>query len=179
MKLETERLLIRPLTIAYKNELLAYRRDKEANKYQGWIPEKIEDVEEFIAKIADRIDVPDTWFQLVLIEKETNTIVGDLGIHFMDSENRQTEIGCTLSKDYQNRGYATEALMRVMDYLFSDLNKHRIIASIDPDNKSSIRLVERVGFRKEAHFIESLWIHGKWVDELIYAMTGKYWDRLK
>ncbi len=178
MILETERLLIRPITIDDKNEVFEYRRDKETNKYQGWIPETIEDVEVFIGKISEQINVPETWFQFVIIDKETQKIVGDLGIHFIDSENKQAEIGCTLNKDLQNKGFATESVKKVIDYLFNKLNKHRIFTSIDPDNKNSIRLVERIGFRKEAHFIESLLINGKWVDDLIYALIEKDWDKI-
>ncbi|MDP2889948.1 MAG: GNAT family protein, partial [Bacteroidota bacterium] len=70
------------------------------------------------------------------------------------------------------------AVKRVIDCLFKELSKHRIIASIDPDNKNSIRLVERIGFRKEAHFVESLWVNGKWVDDLIYALIEKDWEQL-
>lgn len=177
MILETDRLLIRPITIDDKHEIFKYRRDKEVNKYQGWIPETIEDVELFIGEVSKQINVPGTWFQLVIVDKETQVIVGDLGIHFIDSENKQAEIGCTLNKDFQKKGFATESLKRVIDYLFNELNKHRIITSIDPDNENSIRLVERIGFRKEAHFVESLLINGKWVDDLIYALIEKDWDR--
>jgi RimJ/RimL family protein N-acetyltransferase len=178
MLLETERLFIRPIAIDDKNEMFEYRRDKETNKYQGWIPETIEDVEVFIGKVSVQINVPKTWFQLVIVDKETQKIVGDLGIHFIDSGNKQAEIGCTLSKNFQNKGFASESVKKVIDYLFYELNKHRIITSIDPDNKNSIRLVERIGFRKEAHFIESLLINNKWVDDLIYAMIEKDWDRI-
>jgi RimJ/RimL family protein N-acetyltransferase len=62
--------------------------------------------------------------------------------------------------------------------LFVELNKHRIITSIDPENTPSIRLVERIGFRKEAHFIESIFIRGKWVDDIVYAMTKKDWEKI-
>jgi RimJ/RimL family protein N-acetyltransferase len=41
---------------------------------------------------------------------------------------------------------------------------------------SSIRLVERIGFRKEAHFVESLFVDGKYVDDLVYALTEKDWE---
>ncbi len=177
MILETDRLLLRPVTIDDKNEIFAYRLDKESNKYQGWIPETIEDVEVFIGKISKQINLPETWFQFVIVEKETQRIIGDLGIHFVDSENMQAEIGCTLNKDFQNKGFATESVKRAIDYLFNELNKHRIIASIDPGNQHSIRLVERLGFRKEAHFVESLCINGKWVDDLIYALIEKDWDK--
>ena len=177
MILETERLFIRPIVIDDKNEIFEYRSDKEMNKYQGWIPETIEDVETFIGKISKQINTPETWFQFAIVNKETHKLVGDLGIHFIDSENKQVEIGCTLNKNFQNKGFATESVKKVIDYLFNNLNKHRIIASIDPNNKNSIRLVERIGFRKEAHFVESLLIKGKWVDDLIYAILKKDWDR--
>ncbi len=173
MKLETDRIIIRPITLADKSEVFEYRSDAETNKYQGWIPKTIDDVEIFIGKVSKQIDEPDTWFQFVIIEKKTQKIIGDLGIHFLDNDNRQVEIGCTLNKKFQNNGYATESIKIAIDYLFKKMNKHRIIASIDPDNKQSIQLVERVGFRKEAHFVESLLINGKWVDDLIYALIEK------
>ena len=177
MKLETHRLLIRPISLDDKNDVFEYRSDSKTNKYQGWIPQTIDEVEEFIGKISTQIDVPGTWFQFVIIEKETEKIIGDLGIHFLDGDNKQAEFGCTLSKHSQHKGYAMEALVRVIDYLFKELNKHRIIASIDPGNIKSIHLVERIGFRKEAHFVESLWINGTWVDDVIYALIEKDWEK--
>lgn len=179
MTLETKRLIIRPLTIEDKYELFEYRRDKETNKYQGWIPETIEDVEVFIGKTSKLINIPETWFQCVIIEKETQKIVGDLGIHFIDTENKQVEIGCTLNKIFQNKGFATESIKQVIDYLFHELNKHRIITTIDPLNINSIRLVQRIGFRKEAHLVESFFLNGKWFDELIYVITEKDWNKIK
>ncbi|MDP2060467.1 MAG: GNAT family N-acetyltransferase [Flavobacteriaceae bacterium] len=178
MILETIRLIIRPIVLDDKDEIFEYRSDRETNKYQGWIPTTVADVETFIEKISKQINEPGTWFQFVIVEKETKKVVGDLGVHFFDSENKQVEIGCTVNKDFQHKGYATEAVKRVIEYLFKELNKHRIITSIDPDNKNSIRMVERIGFRKEAHFIESLWVNEKWVDDLIYALIEKDWEQL-
>lgn len=175
MMLETKRLRLRRIAAEDKNEIFEYRSDAEVNKYQGWIPKTKDDVEDFIAKVSKKMNEPETWFQLVVLEKDSQKIIGDIGLHFFDSENKQVEIGCTLNKNFQNKGYATESLKKIIDYLFTELNKHRIITSIDPDNLNSIRLVERIGFRKEAHFIESLWINGKWVDDLIYALTEKDW----
>jgi RimJ/RimL family protein N-acetyltransferase len=102
-------------------------------------------------------------------------VIGDVGIHFLGPENNQVEIGYTLDKRYRGHGYMTEALSEIIDYLVHSLNKHRIIASIDPINLDSMRLVERLGFRKEAHFKESLFFHGKWVDDVIYAILAKEW----
>ena len=54
------------------------------------------------------------------------------------------------------KGYATEASIKTIYYIFNELNRYRIISSIEPRNKKSIGLVERLGFRKEAHFKESV-----------------------
>jgi len=178
MNVNTDRLYIRPIKLDDKELIFEYRSDSITNKYQGWIPKNINDVIEFIGKVAKNINMPNTWFQLVILEKETNTLIGDIGIHFLDMENKQTEIGCTLNKNFQAKGYATEALRGVITYLFNNLQKHRITTSIDPSNTNSIKLVERLGFRKEAHFIESLYLNGKWVDDIVYSILEKEWEEL-
>jgi len=175
MELTTDRLFIRPITIADKEDLLAYRSDAITNQYQGWIPSKLSDVEKFIGKLSPTPNLPNTWYQLGIVERKSNKFIGDVGIHFIDPKNYQAEVGCTLDKNYQGQGFALEALRKVIDYLFTEYKKHRIIASIDPDNLSSIILVERLGFRKEAHFKESLMINNQWVDDIIYAILAKEW----
>lgn len=175
MELTTDRLFIRPLTLNDKEDLLSYRSDHVTNQYQGWIPGNLNDVEMFIKKLAVAPNLPETWYQLGIVERKSNQFIGDVGIHFIDPENYQAEVGCTLDKHYQGQGFALEALREVIDYLFTEYKKHRIVASIDPDNLSSIILVERLGFRKEAHFKESLRIHNQWVDDIIYAILAKEW----
>jgi RimJ/RimL family protein N-acetyltransferase len=153
--------------------LFGFRCDKISNQYQGWIPETIDDVRAFIKKQPLAFDIPGTWYQFAILEKETELMIGDLGIHFIDEW--QFEIGCTLDKIHQRKGYAIEALLVIMDKLFRDFNKHRAIASIDPRNQASIALVERLGFRKEAHHIESYYANGEWTDDVVYAILKREW----
>jgi RimJ/RimL family protein N-acetyltransferase len=171
--IETERTSLRPIELRDNKEILSYRSDSKTNKYQSWIPKTLNDVNAFISKNPDEFNKPETWFQLVIIDKANDTIIGDIGIHFID--NYQSEIGCTLRKKYHGKGFATEALKAVIDYLFVVLDKHRIVVSIDPENTESIRLVERLGFRKEAHFKKSLLINGEWVDDIVYAILKTEW----
>lgn len=173
--IETTRTCIRAIDIKDNRSIFTYRQDAKTNKYQGWIPKTLKEVDEFIAKTPTEFNKPETWFQLVIIEKTSETIIGDIGIHFMDPENYQCELGITLNKQFHGKGFATESLNAVINLLFKDLNKHRIVTSIDPANSSSINLVERLGFRKEAHFVQSLLIDGKWVDDIIYAMLRSEW----
>jgi len=176
LEIKTNRLLLQTLNLDHAEAFFRYHSDSVANKYQGWIPEKIEDVYDFIKnRVSPTINLTNTWHQLVIKKNENNVLIGDIGLHFIDIEEKQVEIGFTLDKNYQGKGYATESLMHVIDYLFNSLNKHRIIASIDPENLKSISLVERLGFRKEAHFIKSLFINGEWVDDLVFALLKDEW----
>ncbi|MCK9436240.1 MAG: GNAT family N-acetyltransferase [Synergistaceae bacterium] len=181
MDFYTNRLHIRPVNIKDNQSIFKYRSDSETHRYLSLIPETVEDVSDFISRTSNEINIPGTWFQFVIIEQDSDTLIGDIGIHFLetDSENMQAEIGYTLDLNYRGKGYATEALTEIIDYLINDLNKHRIIASIDPSNSNSIRLIERLGFTKEAHFKESLFFHGEWVDDLIYAILAKEWKSKK
>lgn len=176
LEINSDRLLIRPILKNDAEAIFKYRSDSIANIYQSWIPTSIDEVCDFINnKVASKLDVYDTWYQFVIVKKETGKLIGDIGIHFIDVEKYQAEIGCTLDKNQQGKGFATEALIGTINYLFSNLNKYRIIASVDPRNKKSIELVERLGFRKEAHFKKSLLIKGEWVDDVVYAILKDEW----
>ncbi|GAA5087562.1 GNAT family protein [Chryseobacterium ginsengisoli] len=175
MQLFTERLLLRNITIDDKQAIFDYRSDAEANKFQSWIPETLEDVESFIRRNNNEFNQPESWYQVLITDKETKSVIGDIGIHFFGSENLQVELGITLNKFYHGKGYASEALKGIIDFLFNDLNKHRIMASIDPDNIDSLKLMERIGLRKEGHFVKSLYWKNNWVDDVIYAILQEEW----
>jgi len=178
--ISTERLALRGIIISDAESIFKYRSNPQIYKFQGWKPQKLEDVKEFIRKkIATTPNIPDTWYQLVILLTETEELVGDIGIHFIDLDNLQVEIGFTLSLEYQGKGYASEAVVSVIDYLFSNFKKHRITASIDPRNIKSIALLERIQMRKEAHFKKSLWFNNEWADDIVYAILKEEWINQK
>lgn len=175
--IETDRLLLRTLDMKDKEPFFKYRSMPEVYKYQSWRPEDIEEIEEFLKKnISVCPNTKNTWMQLAVCLKE-GQLIGDIGIHFLE-DDFQIEIGYTLSPDYQGNGYATEAVKAVINYVFSKLKKHRITASVDPDNIKSIKLLEKIGFRKEAHFIKSFRIDNRWYDDCIYAILADEWKAL-
>lgn len=177
--IQTERLIIRLARPEDAQDIYAYRCDFTENRYQGWFPESAEEVRAYIMTMPETMDVTDTCFQFAMIHIEENRLIGDMGIILTNHQGMQAEIGCTLHKDYQKNGYSTEALTAMVNYLFVGLNKHRVVASVDPRNTSSIRLIERLGFRKEAHFKESYYLRGEWVDDIIYAMLKHEWNNNK
>src|SRR5205807_8892992 len=90
---------------------------------------------------------------------------------------RQAEIGYTLSRPYQGRGIASEAISRLLEYAFVTLDLHRVIAITDCENTASIALLERLGLRREGHFLQNVWFKGKWGDEYLYAILKEEWLR--
>jgi len=177
IQIKSDRLMMRQLRIEDADSVFAYRSNAVVNQYQGWIPTTINDVRDFITnKVSPEINLPGTWVQFVIIIKDNNQLIGDIGIHFLDSDAFQVELGCTLNKDHHGKGYATEALKEIINYLIDEWNKHRIIASIDPRNLPSVSLFERLGFRKEAHFRESYFMNGEWQDDLVYAILKDEWN---
>lgn len=167
----TDRLSIDRLKGDDAEALYRYRSNPEVTRFQNWEPSSLDEVRDFIARGSEVLpDTPGKWVQYGLYLKESGELVGDCGIHVLDDDPRQVEIGITLTPDHQGNGLASEALQAVLGYLFHSLNKHRVFGSVDPRNKASIALLERVGMRQEAHFVQSYWFKGEWADDMIYAI---------
>jgi RimJ/RimL family protein N-acetyltransferase len=171
-----DRLRLREIRLTDAKALLKYRSNPQIYEFQNWKPQTLEEAEGFICtKIAKEINIPNTWYQLGICSKASNELIGDIGIHFPEYDDSLVEIGYTLSIESQGRGFATEAVSAVIDYIFTKLNKHRITASVDPRNTKSIALLERIGMRKEAHFRKSIWFNGEWTDDVVYAILEEEW----
>ena len=80
------------------------------------------------------------------------------------------EIGYALSPEFWGKGYMTEALNKMIDFAFNDLKLHSIEANVNPNNNSSIKLLKRCGFRKEAHYRENYLFNGEFIDSIIYSL---------
>jgi len=170
----TERLSIRPLQVGDAEAIFRYRSDPLISRYQNWEPGSVGAVRVFIADLAGiGIDTPGRWYQLGLFVRTSGEMAGDCGVCVQEQDPRQVEIGITLAGEFQRRGLATEALRSVLGYLFIELEKHRVYGSVDPRNAPSLALLERVGMRREAHFVESLWFKGIWADDVIFAMLRR------
>jgi len=169
--LSTRRLILRPLQAADAEIMFRYRSRPDVSRYQVWRPADISEVRTFIEKQNGLVPgARGTWLSLAMTLRENGMMIGDVGLHFSETESTQLEIGITLSPAFRRRGLAAEVLMEVCRFAFDTLGKDRVYASVDPRNKASIRLLERVGMRKEAYFPASMVIRGELVDDLVYAV---------
>lgn len=168
-KITTQRTCIR----AFESEdvvlFAEYRADPLIAKYQSWSEYTIEQAQAFYAAMDyQNFGQAGQWFQLAIADKQTNQIMGDIALHFIDEQ--QMEIGFTLAQANQKQGLAFEAISAVMEYLFVELNKHRIVATTDAQNTSSMALLSKLGFRKEGHYLQNIFFKGQWGDECAFAL---------
>ncbi|QWT20687.1 GNAT family N-acetyltransferase [Bacillus sp. NP157] len=174
--IDTARLRLDALAAADAATLFAYRGDDAVARYQGWRPAALEDAEAFIAsQLAVPFATPGAWCQLAVRDRASGELLGDLGIHFPDSPEGAIEFGVSLRPDRQGRGYAHEAMRAALDLAFGEWGYRRSIGSVDPRNVASIALLRSLGFRQEAHHVESYFFRGEWVDDVIFALLAREW----
>jgi RimJ/RimL family protein N-acetyltransferase len=174
--IETARLLLRPFERRDARAFSDYRSDPEVARYQGWtLPFGLEKASIFIEEMQQVIPgSPGEWYQVAVELKSQEVLIGDVAFQVFAS-GRQADIGFTLARRWQGQGYAFEAVEQVLQYLFNTLELHRVQADCDTRNLSSVRLMERLGMRREAHTIESAWYKGEWTDEYWYAILRREW----
>ena len=177
LQLETERLLLRQFREADLETFFAYRNDPEVAKYQGWgIPYSREQGEAFISSMREK-SAPKQggWIQFAIALKDTDELIGDLGCYIKEDDMRQARIGFTLASKYWRQGYITEVIPCLLEYLFEDMNVHRVVADCDVENVASYRTLEKLGFRREAHFVESYLMDGVYTSEYHYGLLQREW----
>jgi RimJ/RimL family protein N-acetyltransferase len=177
--LDTPRLILRPFQDEDLEPFQAYRSDPLVARYQGWeAPYSRQQAEAFVREVKKaRPGVPGEWYQFAIQRRQGPGLIGDCACHVFYADPRQAEIGFTLARAFQGMGYATEAVQRLLAYLFAALGLHRVTATCDVRNQASARLLERVGMRREAHFIENIWFKGAWGSEYLYAILESEWRK--
>jgi RimJ/RimL family protein N-acetyltransferase len=172
--LQTQRLRIRAFNRDDLPEFSQYRNLPEVAHFQSWSEYCLADAEALYEEMNDvSFGLPGHWYQLALADVGTDSLLGDLALHFVDEW--QLEIGFTLAPKHQGQGLATEAVRALLIYLFGTLGRHRVTAVNDCDNLASWQLLERLGFRREAHHVENILFKGAWGSEYQYALLRREW----
>jgi RimJ/RimL family protein N-acetyltransferase len=100
-------------------------------------------------------------------------VVGEVLLKW--ASDRQGELGFAFAQDVHGQGYAAEAATAVLSLAFDDLGFHRVTAVCVADNTASARLLQRLGFRQEACFVDGAFFKGAWVTQLVFALLEGEW----
>ena len=176
--LTSPRLRLRRLCPSDAEALCHYRSRPEVARFQYWDTFGPDEAARLIESQSNaEPNVPGTWFQLAIVKADTADLIGDCGLHCPKDDPRQMEIGITLSPRFQGHRCADEAVECLLHYCFASLNKHRVFAYVDVQNRSAVALCRRMGFRQEAHFVEHRWFKNEWQSEYLFAMLKREWER--
>ncbi|MEJ2853653.1 MULTISPECIES: GNAT family N-acetyltransferase [unclassified Saccharothrix] len=171
--LTTERLVLRRFRPEDAPVFSAYRSDPGVARYQSWEPPvPLAAAEEFVREVAVLDPAEPGWFQYAV--EADGVLVGDVGVNLHENR-RQAGIGYTIATPHQRKGYASEAVRRVLDHLFTERGLHKVSAECDARNEASAKLLARLGFRREGHLVEQTWINGEWTDDLIFGLLAREW----
>ena len=169
-RLETERLLLEEITIGDAQDLYEIRSDSKVMKYfDREMHKKIDDTLEMIEEIKKSFKEKNgiTW---IMKEKDSKKVIGYLGFWRLIRDKVRGEIGYALKPEYWNKGFMKESLIKIIEFGFNEFGLHSIEANVNPENINSIKLLESIGFKKEAYFREDYFFQGKFLDSVIYSL---------
>lgn len=178
MHIHSPRLLLRWLRPDDLEDFLEYRSDPAVLRYQSMSPMTREEAASFIKSQANKTLGKVGGYQQIAIERKSGgKLIGDCALKLRAGEPRIAEIGYTINSRYQGQGYATEAVRALIGELFGALNVHKVAALVDVRNPASFRVLEKLGFRREAQLRKSYFdpIDGDWFDEYWYGLLREEW----
>lgn len=169
---ETERLILKVLDRSYAELVLDYYL-RNRLFLQEWEPLK-DDMfytkqyqKEQLDKELSSIENNNSFRLWIFKKHDDSKIIGTVGFNnIVRGAFLSCHLGYKLDKDEINNGYTTEAVGKGIDIMFNDFGLHRIEANIMPKNKSSLRVVEKLGFYNEGLAHKYLKINGKWEDHI-------------
>jgi ribosomal-protein-alanine N-acetyltransferase len=169
--LETERLILRQITIADAEDVFAYGSDPEVTKYMIFPTH---------TTLADSI----TWlesvpwefshrrrFTFAITRKQDGKFIGSCGFHNFSLNHHRVMMGYVLNRNYWGNGYMTEAVREMIHFAFEEMGMHRVAATCDEDNVRSARVMDRCGMTLEGTFRDYEVRHGKFISTKLYAIV--------
>jgi [ribosomal protein S5]-alanine N-acetyltransferase len=168
--IHTQRLTIRHLVPSDLQAVYSYVSDPQVMTY---IPEGVfseSATQEFVTTNSG-----DQATAFAVVHTADQQLIGHILFHNWFAP-QTFELGWILHPAYQRQGYTTEAAAALMQYGFETLKLHRIIATCQPENAASYRVMEKLGMRREGWFQKCIYRgDGVWWSEFFYAMLEEEW----
>jgi RimJ/RimL family protein N-acetyltransferase len=176
----TERLLIRPLTPDDLDRHHALFSDPDVVRYLYFGPFDRAAAQEHLER-RSVVELPSEggWINFGVEVQGEGVLIGELAMGFISAGHAHYEVGYVFDAAYEGHGYATEGAAMIVELAFGGLGAHRVSGRLDARNDRSARVLERLGMRREAHFLENEFVKGEWTDELVYAVLEPEWRALR
>ena len=168
--MQTERLLLREFQSSDLDQEHEYAADPQVSQFAPWGPNTYEQTRRVL---NDRLEEQRRWprdeVTLAIEHLEDRRLIGAIRLTIVSHADRSADFGYVLNRKYWNAGYATEAARAVLDCAFANLGLHRVYATCDTRNVASLRVLEKLSMRREAHFRRDMFQKGGWRDTFLFA----------
>ena len=179
LPIQTDRLLLRTFERSDIEALNAYHALPSVQRY---VFSRTRDR----AEVADALNImrghvslqrPGDTLTLAVVRKGDQALVGHVALHWSDATAGQGEVRFCINPAFSGHGYCREALGALFDLAFDHFRIHRLFARCDGRNHHSIKLMQQLGMRLEAHYREHALFQGEWDEELHFAILDREWQR--
>ena len=174
----TERLVLRSFTEDDFDDLYDIQSRPDVTRYLLWDALTREETRTVLAKRIKDVgfDAEGDNLAVAVELRESGRLIGDFNLRWLSAELGRAEIGFVMNPGHAGRGYATEAGSELLRLAFEVYGFHRVVGLCNGDNTSSQRLMERMGMRREAFFVQGEMLKGERADLAVYAMLAEERD---
>lgn len=171
LHLTTERLVLREFAIDDMTALNVIERDPRVTRFMTFEPQTPEQTLVYVTqRIADRSARPRTTFDLAVLLRDDERLIGRCGLGIERPDHREAMLWYVLDPRHWGRGLAVEAARAIVGFGFGVLKLHRIWADCDPRNTASCRVAEKLGMTLEGRLRENWLLKGEWCSTALYAV---------
>ena len=174
-RLETERLYLRPLTLADTDFVFQHFSNLAVTQYLLDEPPLTEYAQAQAIVQFYQDPAGKNHNRWVLVRKADQQLIGTCGYHKWEKRDCRAEIGYDLAPDAWGQGYMTEALRIVIQHGFAHMDLNRIEALVYAENARSLRLLQRLGFKPEGILRDYFCLDGKFYDHTLLALLQREW----
>jgi [ribosomal protein S5]-alanine N-acetyltransferase len=167
MELTTERLHLRPFTLADQAAIHAVYADPEVMRYVGHGAHRTPAETATALRTYGDVLARRGYSFLAVIERDSGALIGDGGLHPLGGVGPDVELGYTLARRAWGRGYATELGRALVEYAFAVLRVPRVVAQVEPANTASRHVLAKLGMSER----EQRTAYGR--PHLLYAVEAR------
>jgi ribosomal-protein-alanine N-acetyltransferase len=169
-ELESARLFLRRLKPSDSSMVYALRSNPQNMKYLPRpLLKNLGQAEDLIALMNKKID-NNTDINWAVVEKKSAKAIGFMGLYRSKPEHYSTELVYMLLPEFQNQGYTSEAVHKILEFAFKKIHFHRVEAIIDPLNDASKRVLEKNNFKREGLLRQNEFFGGRFWDSEVYSI---------
>jgi len=125
---------------------------------------------------ADALKNPRTRYRFAMTLRPDDEVRGRVTLTLVNKSIREWEIGWAIHSDLWGKGIATEAARRVLEFAFAELHVHRVVAFSHVQNAASLRVMEKLGMRRDGCLRETRPWQDGWADEAVFSILEREWN---